>query len=89
MPKNGASDFIKVDLLLCRIDTCFSFWFIESVIGVWIADLFREISSTTKLIGWVENSVETCPSNAILVLENMSGGHISILGNTKKTMLQV
>ena len=36
---------------------CFSFWFIKWVIGVWTAGLFRQISSTTKLIGWVENSV--------------------------------
>ena len=28
--------------------------------------------------------VETCPSNITLVLENMSDGHISILGNRKK-----
>ena len=27
------------------------------MIGVWIADLFREISLITKLIGWVENRV--------------------------------
>ena len=28
--------------------------------------------------------VETCPSNITLVLENMSDGHISILGKRKK-----
>ena len=46
-----APDFIKVYVLLCRIDTYFSFWFINQVIGVWTTDLFGEISSTTKLIG--------------------------------------
>ena len=34
MGKNGASVFIKVNMLLCRTDTNFSFWFIEKVIGV-------------------------------------------------------
>ena len=57
MPKIGAPDFLITNMLLCRIDTCFSFWFIKSVIGVWREDLFREISSATKLIGWVEKSV--------------------------------
>ena len=28
--------------------------------------------------------VKTCPNNITLVLENMSDGHISILGNRKK-----
>ena len=57
MPKNDAPDFMKVNMLLCRIDTCFSFWFIKSLIGVSTADLCREISSTTRLIGLVANSV--------------------------------
>ena len=47
----------KVNMLLCRIDTCSSFWFTKYMIGVWATDLFPEIFSTTKLIGWVENSV--------------------------------
>ena len=35
-----------------------------------------EISSATKLIGWVENRT--------VVLESMSDGHIAILGKRKK-----
>ena len=57
------------------------------MIRFWTADLFWEISSTTKLIGWVESSVlkvETCPSNIRLVLENMSSGHFGILGKKIK-----
>ena len=69
--KNGAADFIKVNMLLCRIDTFFYFWIIKSLIQVWTTDLFQDISSTTKLIG-------------ITVLENMSDGHVSILENRKK-----
>ena len=55
--KNGTPNFIKVNMLLCRIDTYYSFWFIKTVIGVLKTDLFREIYSTTKLIGRVENNV--------------------------------
>ena len=48
--KKGAQDFIKVNILLCGIDTSF---FLIYKIGDWSlkADLLREISSTTKLIG--------------------------------------
>ena len=87
MLKAGASDFIKVNMLLCRVDTCFSFWFIKSVIGFWTADLFREISSTTKvdrLSRKQRSKVKTCPSKITLVLEIMSDGHISKLGKRKK-----
>ena len=49
MRENGASDFIKVNRLLCRIDT---FLFLISKISDWsLTDLFQEISSTTKLKG--------------------------------------
>ena len=57
MLKNLAPDFMKVNMLWCRLDTCFSFWFKSQVIGVWITGLFREFSSTTKLTDRVENSV--------------------------------
>ena len=60
------------------------------MIGVSTADLSQEISSTTKVTGWVENSVwERCPNNITLVLDYMSDGHNSILGNRKQSMLKV
>ena len=75
------SRFHQSYMLLCRIDTCFSFLFIKYVIGVWTTDLFWEIFSTPKFIGCFK--IKTFPNN-ITVLENMSDGHISILENRKK-----
>ena len=59
MPKYGTPDFIKVDMLLCRIDTCFPFWFIKSVIGVWTTDLFQK---NPRLSRKQRFKVETCPN---------------------------
>ena len=60
-------------LILCWIDTSFSFWFLKKIIGVWTIGLFQKNFSTTKLRDWKQRfKVKTCPNNIILVL------HISI-----------
>ena len=59
--------------------------------GVWATGLFREISSTTKLIDRLSRrqrfKVKTCPNNITLVLENMPDGHSSILEKEKKVSI--
>ena len=52
--------------------------------GASTINLVREVSSTAKLIGWVESSVSKWKFVITVVLENMSHGHISILENRKK-----
>ena len=80
------SRFHQSYMLLCRIDTCFSFLFIKYVIGVWTTDLFWEIFSTPKFIGCFK--IKTFLNN-ITVLENMSDGHISILEKRKKYVTSI
>ena len=86
MRKNGVPDFIKVNMLLCRIDKCFSFFY---KIGDWSLNnrfISRDFftNQVDRLSRKQNFKVKTCPNNITLVLENMSDGHISIFGNRKK-----
>ena len=56
-------------MLLCRKDT---FFFLIYKIGDWSLNRKQRFK------------VKICPNNIALVLENMSDGHISILGKRKK-----
>ena len=82
MWKNGAPDFIKVNVLLYRIDTCFSFC-LEFEQQIDFERFFQQLSCD-RLSRKQRFKVRTCPNNKTLVLENMSDGHIRILGNRKK-----
>ena len=82
MWKNGAPDFIKVNMLLYRIDTCFSFC-LEFEQQIDFERFFQQLSCD-RLSRKQRFKVRTCPNNKTLVLENMSDGHIRILGNRKK-----
>ena len=85
MRNNGAPEFIKVNTLLCRIDM---FFFLIYKMGYW--SLNGRFISRDFFNNYVDRlsrkqrfKVKNYPSN-ITVLENLSGGHISILGNRKE-----
>ena len=84
--KNGVPDFIKVTMLLCRIDM---FFFFIYKIGDW--SLNSRFISRYFFDNYVDRlsrkqrfKVKTSSNNMTLVLENMLDGHISIIGNRKK-----
>ena len=89
--KNGVPDFIKVTMLLCRIDM---FFFFIYKIGDW--SLNSRFISRYFFDNYVDRlsrkqrfKVKTSSNNMTLVLENMLDGHISIIGNRKKCVTSI
>ena len=52
MLENGTPDFVKFNMIISRVNTCYSLGIMKQGIRV-----IWDISSTTKLIGLLENKI--------------------------------